>query len=303
HPFMEWNDKFRDGVRRWWKGDPGMAPDLAKRLLGSAERFDHHGRAATSSVNFITAHDGFNLEDVVSFTLKRNFANGEENRDGHHDNHSDNMGVEGPSEDKAVCAARDLRKRNLLATLMLAQGVPMLLAGDELGHSQGGNNNAYAQDNETTWIDWATGDQRLACFVARLIALRKAHPVLRQKRFLHARARPADGLPDVIWRRADGQKPSAQDWHDPGFRCLGAELRMAAEGTDGGHSAIFAVFNTGVECVLRLPDTAPAWELILDTTRPELEAEPGGPGTRAPAQSVLVFRAVKAKSHSTGGKP
>jgi isoamylase len=292
HPFLEWNDKFRDGVRRWWKGDPGMAPDLAKRILGSAERFGHHGRAATSSVNFVTAHDGFTLEDVVSFTLKRNFANGEENRDGHHENHSDNMGVEGPSQDAKVRAARDLRKRNLLATLMLAQGVPMLLAGDELGHSQGGNNNAYAQDNETTWIDWAQGDGRLADFVARLIALRQAHPVLRQKRFLHGQTRAADGMADVIWRRADGQAPRPEDWHDPGFRCLGVELRMAAEGDDPGHAAIFAVFNTGAETVLRLPDTAAGWELILDTTRPGLGAEPGGPGTRAPAQSVLVFRSI-----------
>lgn len=309
HPFLEWNDRFRDGVRRWWKGDPGMAADLAKRLLGSAERFDHHGRAATSSVNFITAHDGFTLEDVVSFTLKRNWANGEENRDGHHENHSDNLGVEGPSDDPALRAARDLRKRNLMASLMLAQGVPMMLGGDEVGHTQGGNNNAYAQDNETTWIDWARGDAGLTAFVARLVALRRAHPVLRQRRFLHAKARPADGVPDVIWRRADGKVPVPEDWHDPGFRCLGVELRMAAEGADAGQGAIYAVFNTGAECVLRLPETAPAWELMLDTTRPDLAAEPGGPGTRAPAQSVLVFRSLAAASQSfadtlsTGGKP
>lgn len=314
HPFLEWNDRFRDGVRRWWKGDPGMAADLAKRLLGSAERFDHHGRGATSSVNFVTAHDGFNLEDVVSYTLKRNWANGEENRDGHHENHSDNLGVEGPTEDPKLRAARDLRKRNLLATLMLAQGVPMLLAGDEVGHSQGGNNNAYAQDNEVTWIDWARGDGALARFVARLVALRRAHPVLRQRRFLHARDRAADGVPDVIWRRSDGNRPTPGDWHDPGFRCLGVELRMAAEGADLGQSAIYAVFNSGAECVLRLPETAPGWELILDTTRPDLVAEPGGPGTRAPAQSVLVFRSVgggvsaatataSTATAFTGGKP
>ena len=285
-----------------------MAPDLAKRLLGSAERFDHHGRAATSSVNFVTAHDGFTLQDVVSYTVKRNLANGEENRDGHHENHSDNLGEEGPTTDEGIRVARDRRKRNMLATLMLSQGVPMLLMGDELGHTQGGNNNAYAQDNETTWIDWARGDAALTRFVARLVALRRAHPVLRQRRFLHARDRGTDGLPDVIWRRADGQRPGPADWHDPGFRCLGVELRMAAEGADPGHCAIYAVFNTGAECVLRLPDTAPGWELILDTTRPALEGEPGGPGTRAPAQSVLVFRSVatgtaSAATASTGGKP
>ncbi|WP_269770125.1 glycogen debranching protein GlgX [Rhodobacter amnigenus] len=302
HPFLEWNDRFRDGVRRWWRGDAGMAPDLAKRLLGSAERFDHHGRAATSSVNFVTAHDGFTLQDVVSFTLKRNWANGEENRDGHHENHSDNMGAEGPTDDPVILAARALRKRNLLATLILAQGVPMLLAGDEVGHTQGGNNNAYAQDNATTWIDWAAGDAGLAAFVARLVALRRSHPVLRQRRFLHARPRAADGLPDVIWRRADGQCPTPADWHDPSFRCLGVELRMAAEGPDHGHHAVYAVFNTGPDCVLRLPDTAPAWELVLDTTRPDLSGEAAGPGTRAPAQSVLVFRAP-AQSNAYGAKP
>ena len=292
HPFLEWNDRFRDGVRRFWRGDPGMTADLAKRLLGSAERFDHHGRAATSSVNFITAHDGFTLEDVVSYTVKRNFANGEENRDGHHENHSDNMGVEGPSDDPGIRAARDLRKRNMLATLMLSQGVPMLLAGDELGHSQGGNNNAYAQDNETTWIDWASGDRGLMDFVARLTAIRRDHPVLRQRRFLHAKPRPQDGLPDVIWRRPDGQVPRPEDWHDPAFRCLGVELRACAEGGDPDPTALYAVFNAGAETVLRLPDTAPAWVLILDTTRPDLTSERAGPGTRAPSGAVLLFRSA-----------
>ncbi|MGL6209524.1 MAG: glycogen debranching protein GlgX, partial [Paracoccaceae bacterium] len=215
HPFAEWNDKYRDGVRRFWRGDAGLTPDLAKRLLGSAENFDHSGRGAVSSVNFLTAHDGFTLADLVSFTVKRNLANGEDNRDGHHNNHSDNVGVEGASDDVAVVAARGLRKRNLLATLMLSQGVPMLLAGDEVGHSQGGNNNAYAQDNAVTWIDWDRGDEAMAAFVARVVAMRAAHPALRQRRFLHGRVRGADGMPDVIWRRADGAHPGPGDWHDP----------------------------------------------------------------------------------------
>jgi isoamylase len=171
HPFHEWNDKYRDGVRRFWKGDAGMTRDLA-RASGQCRTLRPFGRAATSSVNFITSHDGFTLEDLVSYTIKRNFANGEDNRDGHHENHSDNLGVEGPTKDAKVLAARALRKRNLLATLMLSQGVPMLLAGDEIGHSQGGNNNAYAQDNETSWIDWmrrrcrSDGLRRAACGAA-----------------------------------------------------------------------------------------------------------------------------------------
>lgn len=289
HPFAEWNDRFRDGVRRFWRGDAGMAPDLAKRLLGSAERFDHGGRGAHSSVNFITAHDGFTLADLVSFTVKRNLANGEENRDGHGDNHSDNLGVEGPTDDPAIRAARDLRRRNLAATLMLSQGTPMWLAGDELGNSQGGNNNAYAQDNETGWLQWAPGDGAMTAFLARLTALRRDHPVLRQRRFLHARPRAGDGLRDVIWRRADGAEPRPEDWHDADFRCLGVELRMAAEGPDGGAEAILAWFNAGGPVHLTLPDTAPRWRLILDTTRPEATATTEARHYEAPAGSVLVF--------------
>ena len=302
HPFHEWNDKFRDGLRRFWKGDAGMTRDLAARILGSAERFDHSGRAASSSINFVTSHDGFTLEDLVSFTIKRNFANGEDNRDGHHENHSDNLGVEGPTTDAQILAARGLRKRNLLATLFLSQGVPMLLAGDEIGHSQGGNNNAYAQDNETSWVDWSNADHELSAFVARLSALRRALPVLRQRRFLHARKRQTDGLPDVIWRRADGTVPQSADWHDPAFRCLCVELRMQAEGGDPDPTAVFAVFNTGAETALHLPETAAGWELLLDTTRPDHDPE-GRPSdaTRAPAHSVLLFRSLT--GHPKGGTP
>jgi glycogen operon protein len=293
HPFLEWNDRFRDGVRRFWKGDAGLTRDLAARLLGSAEKFDHSGRAATSSVNYLTSHDGFTLQDLVSYTVKRNWANGEENRDGHSENHSDNLGHEGPSDDPAILAARAQRKRNLLATLFLAQGVPMLLAGDEFGQTQGGNNNAYAQDNETSWLDWANADAGLMAFATRLIGLRKALPVLRQRRFLHARARPADGVRDVIWRRPDGSEPGSHDWHDPAFRCLCVELRMAAEGGDPSPQAVFAVFNCGPEVPLTLPDSAPGWELLLDTTRPDLTH---GPAPRhAPAQSVLLMRALSAR--------
>ena len=288
HPFTEWNDRFRDGVRRFWRGDAGMAPDLAKRLLGTAESFDHHHRAATSSVNFLTAHDGFTLQDLVSFTVKRNLANGEDNRDGHSENYSDNLGVEGHSADPVVVAARGQRKRNLLATLMLSQGVPMLLAGDELGHSQGGNNNAYAQDNETTWIDWTHADTGLTAFVARLIRLRAAHPVLRQRHFLHGSIRPEDGLSDVIWRRADGKTPEPGQWHDPAFRCLCLEVRMSTQ-RPSGTDTIFAAFNTGPEQSLTLPDTARAWRQILDTTRPDAPDVRVLSGLTLPAHSVLVF--------------
>ena len=164
----------------------------------------------------------------------------------------------------------------------------MILAGDEIGHSQAGNNNAYAQDNETTWIDWAKADDRLSDFVARLAQIRGKHRVLRQRRFLHARKRQADNLPDVIWRRADGQMPEASQWHDPAFRCLGVEVRMTAE-APLDHDAIFAVFNAGPAQVLTLPESAPTWRLILDTTRPEAAEEIATSGMTIPANSVLVF--------------
>lgn len=280
--FSEWNDRFRDGVRRFWRGDQGMGADLARRLLGSAEVFDHSRRAPQASVNFLTSHDGFTLQDLVSYKQKHNHANGEDNRDGHGENHSDNLGHEGPSDDPAIVAARGARKRAMLATLMLAQGVPMLLAGDELCHTQGGNNNAYAQDNETTWLDWPE-DGDLAQFVARLTALRAAHPVLRQRRFLHGDVL-ADGLPDVIWRRADGAVPSPDDWHGP-LTCLGMELRQPGD-------ALYCVFNAGGPVRLTLPPTAPRWRLILDSTRPQAKAEPCSGTLDLPAQSVFVLDPV-----------
>ncbi|MDN5789155.1 glycogen debranching protein GlgX, partial [Pseudorhodobacter sp.] len=292
HPFAEWNDRFRDGVRRFWRGDAGMASDLAERLLGSAGRFDRDHRAATSSVNFITAHDGFTLSDVTEYTVKRNLANGEGNRDGHGDNHSDNLGVEGPSDDPVIRDARGLRKRNLLATLLLAQGVPMLLAGDEIGNSQAGNNNAYAQDNPTGWITWEGADHALMAFTAALIDLRKRFPILRQTRFLHGGLR-ADGLRDVIWRNAAGMEPSAQDWHHAAFRCLGLELRAAADAA-GDTTALYLLFNGGEAEQVNLPPNAD-WDLLLDTTRPDLTQpdfssnNPCASPLVAPAQSVLVF--------------
>jgi len=284
-PFAEWNDRARDTFRRYWRGDAGMMPDLSRRLLGSADTFDHSGRAPQASVNFVTSHDGFTLQDLVSYAVKHNLANGEHGRDGHDDNHSSNMGHEGPSPD--VQPARDLRKRNLLATMMLAQGTPMLLAGDELGHSQGGNNNAYAQDNETTWLNWHMANP-LTDFVARLTALRRAHPVLRQRRFLHSRTR-SDGRADVIWHLPDGRAPQPEDWQSADLRCIGLELRMAAEGPDAP-DALFIVLNAGADTSLTLPQSVPNWALVLDTHRPSLSYLPVQSAAFAPAGSVLVFQ-------------
>ncbi len=276
-PFLEWNDKFRDGVRRFWRRDPGRVPDLADRITGSASQFDHSGRAATSSVNLIAAHDGMALQDLVSYAHKHNEANGENGRDGHSEDFSDNMGVEGATDDKAILEARAQRKRNLMATLLLSQGTPMLLAGDELGRSQDGNNNAYSQDNETTWLDWENVDHAFLDFTRRLIAFRKAHPILRQSLFLHSRERLTDGVEDLFWRRADGTLVETADWHDPTRDFIAVEMRTAS-GTPryaASEYAIFIAFNSGAAREVTLPDlpAGQVWCQQIDTARPTMSPE------------------------------
>lgn len=240
--FAEWNDAYRDTVRRFWRGDAHSAQELGARLLGSAGEFDRGGRRAWSSVNFVAAHDGFTLADITRYSRRHNEANGENNQDGHHANYSDNCGVEGPSDDPVIEQRRRQRQRNMLATVFLSQGTPMLLAGDEMGRSQGGNNNAYCQDNTSTWLDWEGADAETVTFVAELAALRKAHPALRQSRFLHAAPRPKDGLPDVEWSDFDG---NPLNWRDPGLSSFCVTLRGSAEVAPHLQSddVVFAVFN------------------------------------------------------------
>ena len=277
-PFAEWNDTYRDTVRRFWRGDAGQVGDMAARLTGSAQQFDHGGRPATSSVNFITAHDGFTLADVVSHSRRHNEANGENGTDGHGENHSDNLGVEGPSDDPAIHIARGARMRAMIATLMLSQGTPMLLAGDELGHSQGGNNNAYCQDNAVTWLNWADADEDLLAFTRQAIAFRKEHPVLRQKLFLHGRERASDGRKDLLWLRPDGTPMRPADWQDGEMKILCAALRMASDtpAFTAQGCALFIVLNAGAEARVALPacPDGACWAWGLDS------AEPG----RAPAR-------------------
>ena len=293
-PFAEWNDKYRDQVRRFWRGDAGLTRTLAKRVSGSATRFDHDGRAATSSINFLTAHDGFTLMDVVSYTTKHNEANGEDNRDGHDHNCSDNCGVEGPSDDPAVRARRAQRRRNLMATLLLSQGVPMILAGDELGNSQGGNNNAYCQDNEIGWVDWKTKDDDFLDFCRQAIAFRRDNPILRQKRFLHARPSGSDGKPDIFWRRGDGREMQQDDWIAPDLRLLGVEMRMA-QGTPSyveKSSALYILFNAGDKATVTLPESGPGtrWARVFDTAPGGTFSRRAGPRTVGlAAQSVAAF--------------
>ena len=269
--FAEWNDAFRDGVRRFWRGDAHGAQEMAERLLGSAGTFDHGGRRSWSSVNFVACHDGFTLADVTAYGEKHNEANGEDNRDGHRENSSDNCGEEGESEVPEIRLRRDRRRRNLLASVFLAQGTPMLRAGDEIAGSQRGNNNAWCQDNEVSWIDWTNPDAALLAFTRRLTALRRAHPCLRQSWFLHGRERAEDGMPDVEWLGLEG---SPIDWGDPGLDAFCVLLRESAEAppyaTDGDRMAL--AFNRSSATVpIRLPALGKGhvWMRVLDTGRPE----------------------------------
>ncbi|MDO6585904.1 glycogen debranching protein GlgX [Salipiger sp. 1_MG-2023] len=292
-PFSEWNDQYRDGVRRFWRGDLGHVPVLADRITGSAGIFDHSGRHATSSVNLLTAHDGFTLVDVVSYNEKHNEANGEDNRDGHGENYSDNFGVEGPTDDAAINAARTQRRRNMLATLLLSQGTPMILAGDEIGNTQQGNNNAYAQDNEIGWLDWDAADPDFAEFTRRLISFRKSHPILRQKRFLHSIARKVDGVIDLFWWRPDGTEMTRADWTNGHLHVLCAEFRMAS-GTPlyaQREEAIYVAFNAGGAVELSLPVLTDGfhWVRHIDTAEPELSAEPVGTTYAMKAESVIAL--------------
>ena len=292
-PFLEWNDRFRDGVRRFWRGDAGLASDLAERLTGSAVQFDHSGRHATASVNFVTAHDGFTLADLTAYAGKHNAANGEDNRDGHDANHSDAMGHEGPTADAAITAARAQRRRNLMATLLLSQGTPMILAGDEIGNSQHGNNNAYCQDNAIGWLDWGAADEAFLAFTARLVAFRHAHPILRQTAFLHAEPRAVDGKPDVFWWRADGAAMTPADWDDPGHDHVAVEMRTASTTPPEAvlETALFLVFNAGPARDFVLPATVDGarWHRAIDTAAPEADPTPAAGAAAVAAQSVAVF--------------
>ncbi|HVM93054.1 MAG TPA: glycogen debranching protein GlgX [Terriglobales bacterium] len=224
--WAEWNDKYRDAVRSYWKGDGGLIGELAYRITGSSDLYARSGRKPYASINFVTAHDGFTLQDLVSYNGKHNEANGEDNRDGTDDNRSWNCGAEGPTADPEVRQLRARQKRNILATLLLSQGVPMMLAGDEIGHTQQGNNNAYCQDNEISWISWdpAQMDTDLLAFVRRLIALRKDHPAFRRRNFFQGRNIKGAEVTDIAWLRPDGQQMTDDEWNQNFARSLCVSL-------------------------------------------------------------------------------
>ena len=304
--WVEWNDKFRDGVRRFWRGEDGRVADMGYRLTGSSDLFKGDGRQPSASLNFVTAHDGFTLTDLVSYDHKHNWLNGEENRDGNDYNLSCNYGHEGPTDDPAILETRARQRRNFLATLFLSQGTPMLLGGDEIGRTQRGNNNAYCQDNDISWYHWelAPWSEELLDFTKRLILIRREQPVLRRRRFLHGSRLRAIGARDIAWLRPGGGEMMAADWQDASLHALGLILHGNAIEERGPHGEPIAgdtlaiLLNAGLDSAAfdlsRHADHPPAsWETLIDTARPpdnsSLIYEPPAP-IAVPARSLLLLR-------------
>ncbi len=289
--WAEWNDKYRDTMRAYWKGDGGLIGEFAQRLTGSSDLYNRSSRRPYASVNFVTAHDGFTLHDVVSYNDKHNEANGEDNRDGHSHNLSWNHGVEGPTDDEAIVTLRERQKRNFLATLLLSQGIPMITAGDELGRTQNGNNNAYCQDNETSWLDWSfDGNGRaLLAFVRRMIEIRRDHPAFRRRDFFQGRALHGADVKDISWFKPDGSEMTAEEWDHEHARALGVYLAGEAltetdrRGQRLTDDNFLLLFNAGAEAVeFQLPQQlgSGSWMVLVDTCheqglQPDGAFEPG----------------------------
>jgi glycogen operon protein len=284
--WAEWNGKYRDSVRKYWKGDEGVLSELGYRLAGSSDLYQRDGRHPSASINFVTAHDGFTLHDLVSYNDKHNEANGEENRDGHNDNESWNHGIEGPTDDPKILEIRERQKRNFMATLLLSQGVPMICGGDELGRTQKGNNNAYCQDNEISWYDWNLDGSRQALleFTQRLIFLRREHPNLRRKKYFQGRSiAPASvqyvdvggrTVHDITWIRPDGHEMTADEWSAGWVRCLGLQLcgttldHVDALGQPLTDDTFLILFNPHwepIEFYMPKEHGARQWRVVLDT--------------------------------------
>jgi isoamylase len=301
--WAEWNGKYRDAVRRYWRGDDAMINEVANRLSGSSDIYQWSDRQAYASVNFVTAHDGYTLSDLVSYEQKHNAANGENNQDGHSDNLSRNWGVEGPTDETGVLEMRRRAQRNLLATLAFSQGVPMISHGDEIGRTQLGNNNAYAQDNEISWVNWDLDDQQksLLAFARRVFAVRHHNPTLRRRSYFHGRPVDGSGTKDLSWLRADGTEMALEDWHSGRRHVLGMLIDGDAsdETDDRGRpvkgDTLLLVLNSGEEeAEFALPDRASGvWQEIVDTANPDSRAIGQGTYIVAPYSLVLLRLATE----------
>ena len=296
--WAEWNDRYRDAVRSYWKGDGGGVGELAYRITGSSDLYARSGRRPYASINFVTAHDGFTLNDLVSYNQKHNEANGEENRDGTDNNRSWNCGAEGPTEDPAINALRARQKRNFLAMLLLSQGVPMLLAGDAIGHTQNGNNNAYCQDNEISWMNWELRpeDRNLLAFTQRMIMLRKNHPAFHRRNFFQGRAIKGAGIKDILWLRPDGQEMTDEEWKQDCARCLGLFLpgdaldevdERAQPVKDETFLVLMNAHHEAIPFVLPALPPGGSWVALIDTSCEPL----GNPGCRHDAEATYSLEA------------
>ena len=310
--WAEWYGIYRDVVRGFWRGDAGLIDDLAFRLTGSSDLYERGGRRPYASINFVTAHDGFTLEDLVSYNYKHNLANGEDNRDGHDHNLSWNYGVEGPTDDPKILALRAQQKRNFLATLILSQGVPMLQAGDEIGRTQRGNNNAWCQDNEISWLDWNLDRPKLELleFTRLLIRLRHKHPVLRRRKFFQGRKIRGAEIKDISWFRPDGREMTEEDWHDESRRCLG--IRLAGDAIDelderGNRIMddtlliLLNAYHEPISFVLPAHRAGVRWVQLLDTRetvgkRKARQSAKGGQTYKLESHSLALFCLQKWKS-------
>jgi glycogen operon protein len=301
--WSEWNGKYRDTSRDFWRGQPATLGEFASRLTGSSDLYAGDTRRPVASVNFITCHDGFTLHDLVSYDHKHNEANGEDNRDGHGENYSSNWGVDGPTDDPEILGRRARVQRAIIATVLLANGTPMLLAGDEFGRTQGGNNNAYCQDNEISWIDWTLLHKEpgssLARFVARLGDIRRSHPVLRSRSFLHGAGEPAPGILDIDWFDQNAGQLSDANWGDGEGRLL--TLRRAAAVPDGTVSVLTLMMNsTPADCSFRIPGPSPI-TLLLDSADPDAPERPLDEETLlVAAHSLVLLHAVVAEKVADG---
>jgi glycogen operon protein len=299
--WTEWNGKYRDTIRDFWRGQPATLPEFASRLTGSSDLYQQDSRRPVASVNFVTCHDGFTLTDLVSYDRKHNEANGEGGRDGTDDNRSWNSGTEGPTEDKAILSLRARRKRSFLATLLLSQGVPMLLSGDEIGRTQRGNNNAYCQDNEISWLDWAVRaeeDQALYDYVRNLIKLRADHAVFRRRRFF--RGQPARGgrnrLGDIAWFTLAGEEMTGDDW-DAGFaksltvflngRAISEPDRRGERVQDDSFLLLFNASDEDLRFVVPPRRYGPRWSKVLDTAVHATDFEDESPVKPGDAINVI----------------
>jgi len=294
HPpgFAEWNDKFRDSTRRYWRGDSGLRPEFANRIAGSADLFDRRARRPWASVNFVAAHDGFTLADLVSYEGKHNQANGEDNNDGHSDNNSRNWGEEGPTENPDIQEIRDRVTRSMLTTLLGSLGTPMLLGGDEFGRTQSGNNNAYCQDNALSWFDWdqleSPRGQALSEFVRRLTAARRSYPLIKANHFLHGEVEPAEGILDIDWFDERGEHLSQDDWHNPEGRAL--VMRRVRRKKDDSLEVVSMLMNSSEDpLTFRLPPPQLERKLVIDSAKPLAPESEVGDTVEVEAHAVVII--------------